>query len=58
MHHHFSTYTTRYRQLAEQRAYRRRVAALGLPALLAPYTMRRPFVPVQRRTGDARSVIV
>jgi hypothetical protein len=35
------TTITRYRQLCEQRAYRRRIAAFGLPALLAPYRVTR-----------------
>lgn len=50
------TYTTRYAHLAEQRAavreqaaYRARVAASGLPALLAPYRVKPPVIPAQRR---------
>jgi hypothetical protein len=46
------TLTTRLAHLAaarEQAAYRRRVAAFGLPALLAPYRVRAPFVPKQRK---------
>lgn len=45
-----STYSDRFAKLSEQEAYRRRVAAFGLPALLAPYTLR-PIVrlPRQRR---------
>lgn len=42
-----TTYTTRAAQL-RQEAYRRRVAAFGLRALLAPYSVR---VPEQRRAG-------
>lgn len=44
-----STYTTRYRQLVGQAAYRRRIAARGLPAILEPYTRRgRAPIPTQR----------
>lgn len=42
------TTTARYQTIREQRAYARRVAAFGLPALLAPYTAA-PRIPVQRR---------
>ena len=45
--------TARYHQLTTQRAYARRIAAFGLPALLAPYTLRTYPIPAQRR----RSVI-
>ena len=41
-----TTYSTRYRQLAEQRAYQRRASSLA--ALLAPYTR----IPAQRRGAD------
>lgn len=34
-----STFAVRYRQLTEQEAYRRRVTAFGLRALLAPYSL-------------------
>lgn len=46
-----STHNDRYRQLREQRAYERRVRAFGLPALLAPYTLRKrlPRLPRQRQ---------
>ena len=37
----FRTGVGRLPAAAEQAAYRRRVAAIGLPALLAPYTVRR-----------------
>lgn len=43
-----TTYVDRYRQLTEQRAYERRVAAFGLSALLAPYTVR-PVVRLPRQ---------
>lgn len=43
-----TTYTTRAAEL-RQEAYRRRVAAFGLRALLAPYSVAR--VPEQRRAG-------
>jgi hypothetical protein len=47
------TLTTRLAHLAaarEQAAYRRRVAAFGLPALLAPYTRRVVRLPRQRQS--------
>ena len=47
------TPSTRYAALTAQRAYARRVAAFGLPALLAPYrgAVVRPVpeIPAQRR---------
>lgn len=47
------TITQRYQQLAEQRAYHRRITESALPALLAPYAQTPPVVgvavPVQRR---------
>ena len=44
------TPSTRYAALTAQRAYQRRIAAFGLPALLAPYRVTRPVViPEQRR---------
>jgi hypothetical protein len=51
------TTITRYRQLCEQRAYRRRVAAFGLPALLAPYRMVAPFIPAQRQPSEDRATV-
>ena len=40
----------RLHSAGEQAAYRRRVAAFGLPALLAPYTVRRLLsLPRHRR---------
>jgi hypothetical protein len=48
-----TTRLTRAAQAREQAAYQRRVAAFGLPALLAPYSQR-PVVriPRQRVAGD------
>lgn len=43
------TYTARYTALIAQRAYARDVAARGVAALLEPYTVRVPVVPLQRR---------
>lgn len=37
-----TTYAQRFRQLVEQRAYERRIQMLGLAALLAPYSVKRP----------------
>jgi hypothetical protein len=37
----FRTGVSTFDVAVEQAAYRRRVAAFGLPALLAPYTVRR-----------------
>ncbi len=43
-------YKARYQHISEQHAYQRRIAAFGLPALLAPYS-RKPIVriPEQRQ---------
>lgn len=47
-----TTTADRYRQLCEQRAYERRVRVFGLPALLAPYTLRkRPLRLPRQRQG-------
>lgn len=43
------TYSQKYHQLTAQRAYTRRVAAGGVRALLAPYSLRVPTIPTQRR---------
>ena len=44
------SYTAKYRHLTAQRAYARGVARRGLPALLAPYSVRPVLVvPSQRR---------
>jgi hypothetical protein len=44
---------TAYRHLTAQRAYERRIAAFGLPALLSPYTAVKPSIqiPPQRVGG-------
>lgn len=42
-------YHQRYQQLAQQRAYERRIREQGLSGLLAPYTLKQPFIPSQRR---------
>lgn len=43
-------YTAAYAQLTAQAAYERRIAAFGLPAILAPYA--RPVsVPEQRKAA-------
>jgi hypothetical protein len=44
-----TTYTDRYAAVREQNAYARRVAAFGLPALLAPYTLRGPIIRLPRQ---------
>ena len=45
-----SRYAARYRTLTAQRAYDRAIARRGLPALLAPYTVRPAVaIPAQRR---------
>ena len=51
-----STFRDRFTRLREQSAYERRVAAFGLPALLAPYTLQRrlPRLPRQRTAGGDR----
>lgn len=49
------TLTDRYRALVQRReqdAYKRRVAAFGLPALLAPYTVRRVVRLPRQRNGQ------
>lgn len=45
-----TSYTDRYRSIAEQAAYQRKVQAHGLSALLAPYSIRTARLPQQRRT--------
>lgn len=47
-----STYTGRYQQLTEQAAYRRRVEAFGLAALLAPYAVRQPLIRLPRQRSN------
>ena len=44
-----TTYADKYRHLLAQRAYARRIAEGGVRALLAPYSLRVPVVPSQRR---------
>ena len=47
------TYSEKMAALVEQAAYRRRAAAGGLRALLAPYVASDPRVPAQREvSGD------
>lgn len=41
-------YSQRLAVIREQHAYERRIAAFGLPALLAPYTLR-PIVRMPRQ---------
>ena len=49
------TLSQRLAAAREQQAYRQRIADFGLPALLAPYTMR-PIVRLpQQRVGDSES---
>lgn len=51
-----TSYTDRYTALTAQRAYTRAVAAGGLSVLLAPYALRVPVVPSQRRRVVAEVV--
>lgn len=53
------TYTDRMNLIRQQRAYARRVHRDGLPALLAPYTLRAqaPVIPAQRRRSVQRERI-
>lgn len=52
-----TSYTDRYRSIAEQAAYRRRIQARGLPALLEPNTLHTARVPQQRQPVSTNRAI-
>lgn len=47
-----TTFTHRFTQLREQRAYERRIRAFGLKAALAPYSVRPAARVTRQRVGS------